>query len=122
MLLNWALLLVVGMTAGAMGAVLGLGGGIFLVPALTFIFGLPIQVAVGATLIGVIATSAGVAVACTAGAAQFPPGCSSGTGERIRCVGRQFPGRENEPGDAVAGVRGDRAGYYFLHLYEGAPC
>jgi uncharacterized membrane protein YfcA len=61
MLLNWASLLLVGLSAGVMGALLGLGGGIFLVPALTLFFGLPIQVAVGASLIGVIATSAGVA-------------------------------------------------------------
>ena len=44
-----------------LGAMLGLGGGIFLVPALTLLFGLPMRVAVGASLIGVIATSAGVA-------------------------------------------------------------
>jgi hypothetical protein len=41
---------------------LGLGGGIFLVPALTLLFNLPVHTAVGASLIGVIATSAGVAV------------------------------------------------------------
>ena len=35
-----------------LGAMLGLGGGIFLVPALTLLFGLPIRVAVGASLIG----------------------------------------------------------------------
>jgi uncharacterized membrane protein YfcA len=50
-----------GLVAGMFGAMLGLGGGIFLVPALTLLFGLPMRVAVGASLIGVIATSAGVA-------------------------------------------------------------
>ena len=60
--LFWLGLFVVGMTAGSLGALLGLGGGIFLVPALTLIFDLPVRTAVGVSLIGVIATSAGVAI------------------------------------------------------------
>jgi uncharacterized membrane protein YfcA len=52
----------VGMFAGILGGLLGLGGGIFLVPALTLLFHFPIRIAVGASLVGVIATSAGVAV------------------------------------------------------------
>jgi uncharacterized membrane protein YfcA len=55
------LLLGIGLLAGILGALLGLGGGIFLVPLLTLIFHLPIRVAVGTSLVGVIATSAGVA-------------------------------------------------------------
>jgi uncharacterized membrane protein YfcA len=54
-------LLVTGVVAGILGALLGLGGGIFLVPALTLAFHLPIHIAVGTSLVGVIATSAGVA-------------------------------------------------------------
>lgn len=54
-------LLATGLLAGALGALLGLGGGIFLVPALTLVFHLPMPVAVGTSLVGVIATSAGVA-------------------------------------------------------------
>jgi uncharacterized membrane protein YfcA len=54
-------LLVTGVAAGILGALLGLGGGIFLVPALTLVFQLPIHIAVGTSLMGVIATSAGVA-------------------------------------------------------------
>ena len=61
MLLTWLALASVGLAAGMLGAMLGLGGGLFLVPALTLLFGLPIRVAVGASLIGVIATSVGVA-------------------------------------------------------------
>jgi hypothetical protein len=49
-----------GGVAGVLGALLGLGGGVFLVPALTLLFGLPIRVAVGTALLCVIATSAGV--------------------------------------------------------------
>jgi len=56
-----------GLLAGALGALLGLGGGIFLVPAMTLIFHLPIRVAVGTSLVGVIATSAGVAAMMPAG-------------------------------------------------------
>jgi len=54
-------LLATGVLAGILGALLGLGGGIFLVPALTLFFHLPIHTAVGTSLVGVIATSAGVA-------------------------------------------------------------
>jgi uncharacterized membrane protein YfcA len=54
-------LLATGTVAGILGALLGLGGGIFLVPALTLLFRLPIHTAVGTSLVGVIATSAGVA-------------------------------------------------------------
>jgi uncharacterized protein len=50
-----------GLLAGAVGALLGLGGGIFLVPALTLAFHLPVRIAVGTSLVSVIATSAGVA-------------------------------------------------------------
>ena len=57
----------IGLGAGVLGALLGLGGGIFLVPALTLIFNLPIRIAVGASLVGVIATSAGVAVVAPRG-------------------------------------------------------
>ncbi len=49
-----------GLLAGILGALLGIGGGIFLVPALTLLFDVPMRVAVGTSLMGVIATSAGV--------------------------------------------------------------
>jgi uncharacterized membrane protein YfcA len=55
------LLLGIGLMAGILGAVMGLGGGIFLVPLLTLVLDLPIRIAVGTSLVGVIATSAGVA-------------------------------------------------------------
>ena len=53
-------LAITGVVAGILGALLGIGGGIFLVPALTLVFDLPIRVAVGTSLVAVIATSAGV--------------------------------------------------------------
>jgi uncharacterized membrane protein YfcA len=60
-LLSAPVLLLVGLFAGILGAIMGLGGGIFLVPLLALLFNLPIRVAVGTSLVGVIATSAGVA-------------------------------------------------------------
>jgi uncharacterized membrane protein YfcA len=60
-------LAVTGLAAGILGALLGLGGGIFLVPALSLLFGLPMRVAVGTSLVGVIATSAGVAAVARRG-------------------------------------------------------
>lgn len=47
--------------AGLLGSLLGLGGGIVIIPALTLVFGYPMQAAIGASLIGVIATSTGAA-------------------------------------------------------------
>ncbi len=49
--------------AGVFGALLGLGGGVLLVPMLTLLFGFDIHTAVGASIVGVIATSSGAASA-----------------------------------------------------------
>jgi uncharacterized membrane protein YfcA len=46
-----------GSAAGALGALLGLGGGVLIVPLLTLGFGLPFREAVGVSLVCVIATS-----------------------------------------------------------------
>jgi uncharacterized membrane protein YfcA len=43
--------------AGFFGALLGVGGGIFIVPAMVLGFGLPMKVAVAASIVSVIATS-----------------------------------------------------------------
>jgi len=45
--------------AGTLGALVGLGGGILLVPLLTMGFGLNIRLAIGASIVSVIATSSG---------------------------------------------------------------
>ena len=47
--------------AGFFGSLVGLGGGIIVVPALTLIYGIDIRYAIGASIIGVIATSCGAA-------------------------------------------------------------
>jgi len=49
--------------AGLVGALSGLGGGVFIVPALIIAAHMPMAVAVGASLISVVATSAGASVA-----------------------------------------------------------
>jgi uncharacterized membrane protein YfcA len=49
--------------AGLVGSLVGLGGGVFVVPLLTLAFGLPIQEAIGASIVSVIATSSGAAAA-----------------------------------------------------------
>lgn len=49
--------------AGVIGSLLGLGGGIIVIPALTLILGIPIQQAIGASIVSVIATSSGAAIA-----------------------------------------------------------
>ncbi len=52
------LLVVLGLFAGLVGALSGTGGGIILAPMLALYFGLPIQQAVGTSLVAVITTSA----------------------------------------------------------------
>jgi uncharacterized membrane protein YfcA/uncharacterized membrane protein len=49
--------------AGFVGSLVGLGGGVFVVPLLTIGFGVPIQDAIGASIVSVIATSSGAAAA-----------------------------------------------------------
>ena len=51
------LLILAGGVTGLVGAMLGLGGGVFLVPLLTLALGVPIRAAVAASLISVIATA-----------------------------------------------------------------
>ncbi|MEO8286976.1 MAG: sulfite exporter TauE/SafE family protein [Chloroflexota bacterium] len=53
-----------GFGAGLLGALLGLGGGVFVVPALVLIFGLPPLTAIGTSNVAVVATS-------TAGASTY---------------------------------------------------
>ncbi len=54
-------LLLLAFAAGVVGAMLGLGGGLFMVPGLVVLFGVDIHLAVAASLVGTIATSCGSA-------------------------------------------------------------
>ena len=53
----------VSLAAGVIGALAGVGGGILVVPSLTILFGIDIRLAVGASIVSVIATSSGAAAA-----------------------------------------------------------
>jgi uncharacterized membrane protein YfcA len=62
--LTFALLIAGGsVTAGMLGALTGLGGGIIVVPMLTLLFHVDLRYAIGASLVSVIATSSGAAAA-----------------------------------------------------------
>ena len=50
-------------SAGLLGSLTGLGGGIVIVPMLTLLFGVDLRYAIGASLVSVIATSSGAAAA-----------------------------------------------------------
>lgn len=49
--------------AGLLGSILGLGGGIIIIPVLTLLLHVPIHIAIGAGLVSVITTSSGAAIA-----------------------------------------------------------
>ena len=49
--------LLIALGSGFLGALLGLGGGVIMVPLLVFVLGLPIHIAAGASIVAVVATS-----------------------------------------------------------------
>ncbi|XGC79472.1 sulfite exporter TauE/SafE family protein [Bdellovibrio bacteriovorus] len=55
------LLLITAVGAGFLGAILGLGGGIIIVPVLTLVYQVNIRYAIAASLISIVATSSGAA-------------------------------------------------------------
>jgi len=58
---NAVYLFAIGAGSGIAGAILGTGGGVFLIPVLVLVFGLPMHLAVGTSILCVIATSSAVA-------------------------------------------------------------
>jgi Sulfite exporter TauE/SafE. len=56
-------ILIASILAGIIGALGGLGGGVLIVPFLTLYFHVPISLAIGASIVSVIATSSGSAAA-----------------------------------------------------------
>jgi uncharacterized membrane protein YfcA len=56
-------LTLVAVAAGVLGSLIGLGGGVVIVPALTILYGVNIRLAIGASIVSVIATSSGAAAA-----------------------------------------------------------
>ncbi|MDY0300690.1 MAG: sulfite exporter TauE/SafE family protein [Trichlorobacter sp.] len=63
MLISVVEIFIMAIFAGITGSILGLGGGIIIVPALTLIFDIPVRTAVAASTVSIIATSTGAAVA-----------------------------------------------------------
>jgi len=59
---SYSLLWIISIIAGFIGSMSGMGGGVVLIPALTF-FGLPIKKAIAVSIVSVIATSSGSAAA-----------------------------------------------------------
>lgn len=55
--------IIIAVLAGFLGSLVGLGGGIIITPALTILFGFDIKYAIGASIVAVIATSSGSAIA-----------------------------------------------------------
>jgi uncharacterized membrane protein YfcA len=60
--LEVVLLVLIGIATGAVGAVLGTGGGVFLIPILLMGFHVPIHYAIGTSILTVVATSTAVAI------------------------------------------------------------
>lgn len=56
-------ILVFSIIAGILGSLLGLGGGIIVIPTLTLLLGVDIKYAIGASIVSVITTSSGAAIA-----------------------------------------------------------
>ena len=56
-MLQIALLALVGFLGGVFGAMVGLGGGVFIIPVLTLFLDVPIHNAIAASLVAVVATS-----------------------------------------------------------------
>jgi uncharacterized membrane protein YfcA len=59
--MHYLFMVIGGMMAGLFGSLLGLGGGVLIIPLLTLVFGVPMKEAIGTSLICVIATSCGAA-------------------------------------------------------------
>jgi uncharacterized protein len=58
-LFSSALAFVIALLAGAFGSVLGIGGGLFIIPSLTLFLGIKLKTAIAASIVAVIATSLG---------------------------------------------------------------
>lgn len=55
------LIFFVSILAGVFGAIVGLGGGVVIIPVLTILFGVDIHFAIGASIVAIIGTSSGAA-------------------------------------------------------------
>lgn len=60
-LIHIIFLIFFGVFVGLIGSVMGIGGGVFIVPFLTLVFNIPIKYAIAVSLVSIIATSSAVA-------------------------------------------------------------
>ena len=60
-LINFSALVAFGFGIGLIGSVLGIGGGIFMVPFLVLALGIPIHQAIAVSLVAIVAASSAVA-------------------------------------------------------------
>lgn len=60
-LINFSLLVTFGFFVGVLGSVMGVGGGIFIIPMLVLALGVPIHKAIAVSLVAIVATSSAVA-------------------------------------------------------------
>lgn len=58
----FVLIFFIAVVVGILGSMLGIGGGVLLIPVFTLFLGIPIKMAIGATIISVIATSSAAGV------------------------------------------------------------
>ncbi len=56
-MLHWLTFALIGAVAGILSGLLGVGGGVIIVPALIFIANMPIQHAIGVSLIAIVPTA-----------------------------------------------------------------
>src|SRR5258706_13888141 len=92
-----------GVVAGVLGSLLGLGGGILIVPLLSLGFGLPVREAVGVSLVCVIVTSgASAAVYLERKVANLRLGMGLG----LFTAGGAAPGRARRGAPRVRAPRG----------------
>lgn len=79
-MINVLLLIFLGVIVGILGAILGIGGGIIMVPVLTFLFGMPIHDAIAISLVVITANSMSTsAVYLKTGAANLNLGIALST-------------------------------------------
>lgn len=79
-MINLLLLVFLGVIVGVLGAILGIGGGIIMVPVLTFLFGMPIHDAIAISLVVITANSMSTsAVYLKTGAANLNLGIALST-------------------------------------------
>ncbi len=81
-------LIALGLFAGWLGALVGIGGGVVVVPSLVLLFGVDIRVAVASSLVAVIATSAAaVSVYANSGLTNFRLGMSLEIATALGAIG-----------------------------------